>query len=504
MSETFLGHPRGLLICGLTEMWEFFSYFGMRAILIFYLTQGLGLAEADGYALYGAFIGLTWALPIVGGTIADQFLGRHRAIIAGAGAMAAGYALLALNEARPGHTLPSGALSPTDIKFYGLSLSLGIVLVGAGLLKGNITSLVGTLYEESDARRDAGYTLFYFAANIGGAAAPLLCGWLGQHWGWSWGFGASSVGMLIGLMVFIAGDKYLPRSEQRQAAVQPGGSVFRINLLMVFGTLVAGIGLGSLVARNDLLGAGLTIFAIGAVGLLAFWTIARCSPAERRNMIAIVGVSSIAIVFFAFYEQMGSSLNLFMDRFVDLSVGAYHPQASQMISLAALFALILAPLFGALWMRLARVGRNPRDVVKLSMGLGFLGLAFGVPVLGAHLSIGRMSIVWPVVMFFFMECAEVCMVPITFSLVSSLSPLRFAGAMMGSYFLCVALGSFLSGQLAASTASKEVGGLVTESSVIGAYFSFSLALFGAAFAVLIGLRVARAAAWTGNRAVAAK
>lgn len=491
MQEDLFGHPRGLLFCALTEMWEFFSYFGMRALLIFFLTQRLLVDDAGSYAIYGAFIGLTWALPILGGILADRYIGYKRAITLGAVLMITGYVVLAVygGTVEGAIDAPGGRAHRADESLDLFYISLGFIVCGVGLMKGNLTALVGLLYGPEDVRRDSGYSLYYFGANVGGAVAPLLCGWLGQAYGWRYGFGAAGFGMLGGLGMFLKGLPYLnlPKTNRRPMSAMP--ALAREGTALVAAVAVS-VAVGTLIMHHELMGIMLGVFVTTMVSIVVFWTLYRCSISERSQIYTIMMLSGFSVIFFSFYEQMGSSLNLFIDRFVDLSVAGLQIRSAQVVSLAAIFALILAPLFSTLWIWLSRRGQNPTATAKVSAGMILLGIAFLMPVIGVQMQNGSggVSLIWLVFMFFFMECAEICTVPIAFSVISRLSPRGFVGAMMGVYFLCLSLGSYLSGKLAGLTSRPgriaSVGPVTELHTYVSVFIGFAISLMAIGGVVL--------------------
>lgn len=471
MKADLLNHPKGLWICSLTELWEFFSYFGMRALLIYYLTEHFRYSDTESYAIYGAFMALSWSLPLVGGVIADRYLGARKAVVIGAVILVMGHTGMAIEGPAATRVLSATGiieLHRNDFYLQAFYLSLALIVVGVGFIKTNITSLVGRLYPDNSIRRDSGYLIFYFGINLGGAAAPLLCGWLGQTYGWPYGFGLAGLGMLIGLLVFMTGKKYLPMDGE--TTTRKTGN----NYILCVAVIGAVWACGQLMAHNFLLSPLLSAFGLTVGGYLLYVIFFACSPVERSRMLVLFALCALAILFSALYEQMGSSLNLFMDRLVDRKVYGHEINASQMIALAAIFVLILSPLFSVLWVKLGKRRLNPNVPVKVSIGLGFLGLAFMMPVLGVFIESGaaKISLMWPVLMFFFMVCAELCITPIMWSTISTLSPKKLIGTMMGSFFICVAIGSYISGLLAAMVDVDTVNGeLLNASRALGAYVS---------------------------------
>jgi proton-dependent oligopeptide transporter, POT family len=430
-----LGHPRGLYICFATELWERFSYYGMRALLIYYLTQHFLFSDEKSYAIYGAYTALAWGLPVLGGILADRYIGPRRAVTIGALLLSAGHILLAFEGRLP--------------LFF---LSLALIASGVGFLKSNITTLVGALYAREDRRRDAGFTIFYMGINIGGAAAPLLCGWLGQTYGWSYGFGLAGLGMLLGLAVFLYGQRYLPPDAFASAAP----SVAPTRRPSWFGWCAAAvmvIAVWQMLTHHGVVGVALSTFSAVLGASILYFSFARCTPIERDRMLVVVTLIGFAILFWSFYEQIGSSLNLFSHRVVDRHVFGVELPASQLQSLPSIFVILLAPFFSIVWSALGKRSWEPNTAVKFSLGLLFVGLALLLPVTGATMTEPgeKMALGWFAMTFALMVCGELCIAPVAMNMVSRLCPARVVGMMMGSYFLSLSIGSFVAGRLAALT-----------------------------------------------------
>src|SRR5690606_26009865 len=297
-------HPRGLYVLFFTEMWERFSYYGMRALLIFYMTRHFLFGDERAYATYGSYTALVYATPVLGGWLADRLLGFRRAVILGAVLMAAGHFAMAFEQLQI---------------FY---LALGFLIVGNGFFKPNISSIVGRLYPEGDPRRDSGFTIFYMGINLGAGAAPLLCGYVGETYGWDWGFGLAGVGMLLGLMVFLQGQRHLgeaaeapDRARLRERPV-PGINREWLTYLGALGLVIVA---WQLVQISQLVGSLLS--GVGALvsALLIYYLVRKVDKVERDRLIVALVLTLFSMVFWAFFEQAGSSINLFTDRNVDRS-----------------------------------------------------------------------------------------------------------------------------------------------------------------------------------------
>jgi len=457
----FFGHPRGLTTLFFTEFWERFSYYGMRAILILFMTAPLGvggLAFDTGKAgvIYGTYTALAWLACLPGGWIADRFLGQRRATLYGGVVIMVGHICLAVP------TLPS---------FY---LGLACIVFGTGLLKPNVSTMVGQLYGPDDARRDAGFSIFYMGINLGASVSPLICGWLAQsrqfggllqavgirpESAWHWGFGAAAVGMFFGILQYLAGWKHLgaagmnpivpddPAEHQRNRRRLQYGIVATIVGMVVIG-LLERTGAVRMTPRGvaDGFGIGLLVLTVllwaGLLGLKS-WT-----PAERKRLLTILCLFVASTVFWSVYEQAGSTLNLFADRATDNRLFGMAFPASWFQSVSAVFIIALAPVFAWLWVRLGT--RNPSSPTKFVFGLLFVGLGFAVLVPAATLSASgvKVSPLWLTLTYLLHTIGELCLSPVGLSATTKLAPARVAGLMMGVWFLTIALGSYLGGRVA--------------------------------------------------------
>ncbi|MBI4661226.1 MAG: peptide MFS transporter [Verrucomicrobia bacterium] len=395
-SPEWFGHPRGLATLFFTEMWERFSYYGMRALLILYMTAlatngGLGFDTPKAAGIYGWYTFLVYAVGIPGGLIADRWLGHYRAVFLGGAIIAMGHFTLAI---------------PGLIPFYA---GLGIIIFGTGLLKPNISTMVGLLYTAGDVRRDGGFSIYYMGINLGAAVAPLVCGYLGQKIGWHWGFAAAGVGMVLGLVQYYFGRRYLP-SHARPPA-EP--------------------------AANPLSASGKP-------------AVDRLTATEWRRLGVIASLFVFAVLFWAAYEQAGSSLNLFADRYTRLSFFGLDFPSSWFQSLNAVFVLIFAPVFSWLWVALG--SREPSSPAKFVYGLVLVGLGFLLLAPGAGFAQAgdgtRVSPMWLVGAYLLHTLGELCLSPVGLSMVTKLAPIRWVGSIMAIWFLTNAFGNKLGGVIA--------------------------------------------------------
>jgi POT family proton-dependent oligopeptide transporter len=454
----FFGHPRGLSTLFFTEMWERFSYYGMRALLILFMTApvaagGLGFDTATAGPIYALYVSSVYLLSVPGGWVADRVLGLRRTVFVGGVIIMLGHICLAI---------------PSITTFY---LGLALIATGTGLLKSNVSVLVGKLYREDDVRRDAGYSIYYVGINTGAFIAPLVTGWLAQSesfkgilaWAgispensWHWGFGAAAVGMFLGLVQYTMGGKYLSadglrpvRPSDPAAAARVDRQVRRVGwgtlgvvLLTVILVLTGIVGFNpEAVSRNF----SWVLIAV-TVGFFAWLFLSRgWTRDERKKLIVIAVLFAAATVFWMAYEQAGSTLNLFADRSTNNSVLGRGFPPSWYQSLPPLFIILFAPVFAAIWVRLGR--RNPSSPAKFALGLFLLGLGFAVMIGAATVAASgvRVSPMWLVVSYLLQTLGELCLSPVGLSAMSTLAPARIAGLVMGVWFLALSVGNYLAG-----------------------------------------------------------
>jgi POT family proton-dependent oligopeptide transporter len=402
---TWFGHPRGLSTLFFTEMWERFSYYGMRAFLILYMTAsiangGLGFDDRHAATVYGNYVGSVWLTPILGGLIADRLLGQYRSVLLGGTIIALGHFTLAFKS-----------LST----FYA---GLVLIVIGTGLLKPNVSTIVGSLYEEGDARRDAGFSVFYMGINLGAFIGPLIAGGLAQKVNWHLGFAMAGFGMVAGVIQYVVGRRHIEPGLVRLAA-RPKAA-----------TPVAGAATGF--------------------------------SAEEWKRIAVIFVLFVfASIFWGAYEQAGSTLNLFGDRYTNNTFFGFAYPSSWYISVQALFVIALSPVFGWIWFRLGK--RQPSVPAKFALALLFAGLAFLLLVpAGASAQGGaglKVSPLWLVGAYFIEEWGELCLSPVGLSAVTKLAPTRIVSLMMGVFFLSNSLGNKLAGWTAGFFSSMPLSQL---------------------------------------------
>jgi POT family proton-dependent oligopeptide transporter len=465
LDRSFFGHPRGLSTLFFTEMWERFSYYGMRALLILFMTAplaqgGLGFDTASAGAVYGLYTSMVYLATLPGGWLADRLIGQRNAVLYGGVLIASGHFSMAF---------------PTLVTFY---LGLLLIVIGTGLLKGNVSVIVGQLYGPEDVRRDAGFSIFYMGINLGAFIAPLICGYLGQRVNWHYGFAAAGVGMVIGLIQYTLGAKYLGNAGLRPAAPRSTEDVQRLKQRTVMGIVVL---VGALLAFGgasytgaisvaptqvaDIAGYLLLVATLAFFGWLYLagdWT-----PLER-NRLYVIGVFFVAAaLFWSLFEQAGSTLNLFADRDTRTVFLGYSYPSSWFQSVNSLFVWTLAPVFAWLWIRMG--DRQPSTSVKFSLGLLFVGAGFAVLVAAARLAEGgvQVSPVWLIVVYLLHTAGELCLSPVGLSAMTKLAPARIAGLMMGVWFLATSVGNFIAGRLAGFYEAMPLPKLFTSIAMFG-------------------------------------
>lgn len=557
LTQMLRNHPKGLIILFFAEMWERFSYYGMRGLLIFYLTQHFLFNDATASETYGSYTSLVYLLPLIGGIIADRWLGTRKAIAFGALLLVAGHGLMAY-EGRPAtetltyqgttyeivsegrgdarevgimidgeryefgpaedggiaiRDLPadSGLPAVMEAEDYvmqqdrdqnGLNafyLAVSLIIMGVAFLKPNISSIVGQLYTQGDPRRDSGFTLYYYGINLGAFWAAVLCGYLGQTYGWNWGFGLAGAGMALGWIVFVLGKPLLqgngePPNPERLA--QPIlGPINREWLIYLGGILGVGV-VFFLVPNNGLVGTVLafsTIASLIAIALIILlgaktWT-------QRKHMILATVLIGGAVVFWTLFEQAGTSLNLFTDRNVDLNLTAAATQflgmwwgtpaqlaeagvtpsglwidttltAAQTQSFNAGYILIFAPIFAALWAGLGKKNKDPNPVLKFALGLLQVGLGFLIVVWGVEAGFVNEAFRAPLfllaVLYLLHTTGELCVSPVGLSQITKLSLPSVVSFMMAVWFLASSIAQYVGGAIAASLGTETVGGQVLD------------------------------------------
>ena len=481
-SKTIFGHPRGLVICFLTEMWERFSFYGMKFLLVLYLTKYHLFTDEQGLDVLGAYAGLVYALPVIGGMLADRYLGMRKAVLFGGILLVFGHLGLAFE----GHqaTMVDGVVQQDAFALKIFYFSLALIIIGVGFLKPNISTIVGRLYEKNDPRRDSGFTIFYMGINIGSFLATILCGWLGETYGWGYGFGLAGIGMVFGLITFIWGQKFLeghaepPEPNLLKEKVFAG--INREALIYACSILFLGV-IWFLVQSNPVVHSTLNIMALVVLAWLVWFLATQCNKVERGQMTVLATLTIFTVVFWALFEQSAASMTLFADRVVDRTVfGSWELTAVQTGSLNAMFIFLLAPLFAWLWIFLSKKKLEPNTPVKFGLGILQAGLGFGALVIGATMpdEAGKVGLIWLVLAYLLHTTGELCLSPVGLSAVTKLSVPKVVGVMMGVWFLATAYSELVAAQIAKIAAMDTVGGEVADVGVaVGIYSDFFTTLF---------------------------
>ena len=507
--DDFLGHPKGVYVCFFTEMWERFSFYGMKALLLLYLLKHHRFSDDMGYDLIGAYGGLVYAVPVIGGLIADRWLGMRKAVVLGGVLLCLGHLGMAVEGTDA--QVVNGVVVRDEGALQVFYLSLALIIMGVGFLKPNISTIVGKLYAQDDPRRDSGFILFYAGINVGGLFAGLVCAFLGETYGWKYGFGAAGVGMLAGLCMFLWGQKYLhghaePKDpETLRQRIGPLSREWWIYLGSLAGVAVV----WQLIQRTWTVHGAMHLVALAFATWFVWFLLRQCNKVEREQMIALLVTILGVLVFFTLYEQTFGSWLTFSDRLMtkdmfpslvsdasgtvpwSLYMMALSPvlmvlalrasddgqrglaramiallllamaaacfrdvvlvpqTAGSLTFLGSFFILVLTPLFAWLWPWLDRRGWNPPKPLKSAIGLLFAGLAF-LPMMAAANIAGdgaMASVWWLVLAYFIFEIGEMCLSPIGLSAVTQLSVARVVGLMMGGFWLATAYSEVLAAQL---------------------------------------------------------
>lgn len=533
-SNTILGHPRGLFILFLTEMWERFSYYGMRSLLILYLTQHFLLSDERSSTIYGAYTALVYVMTIIGGTLADKYLGSRKAVTFGAillvlghvgmafegsGARqlmsyqgqdyqltldgrggdanqiivsAQGSSAISFNEGATNMLIanPAAVGLPASIPVQDYSLrteadafyenvmylSLSLIIAGVGFLKANISTIVGSLYGFGDTRRDSGFTIFYMGINLGAFLASILCGGLGIAYGWKYGFGLAGIGMLLGLFTFLRFQHWLEgRAEPPDPAKLKEKVLGFINVeQLCYLTGLGIIAVSMLLVMNSHLVNDSYVGLLGVIILVVMvgYAFVKCQGDDRDRMLASIYFILAQIPFWALFEQAGSSLTLFTDRLVERSLFGFIVPSPVFQALNAMYIVMFAPVMAWLWIALAKRGLNPSAPVKFSLGVAMAGLGFLSLVAGMKLSgaDGMTAVLFIFLIYWIHTIGELMVSPVGLSAVTKLAPASAVGMTMGAWFLYSGLANYLAGVIGEATGAETIGGQLVDVAAAKANF----------------------------------
>jgi POT family proton-dependent oligopeptide transporter len=483
-----MGHPKGLYVCFLTEMWERFAFYGMKALLFLYLTTHHKFTDDDGYMLLGTYAGLAYALPLLGGMLADRWLGMRKAVVFGGLLLALGQLGMAFTGA-PAQGM-QGAAEVDAFAVQVMYMSLALIGVGVGFLKPNISTIVGKLYGDDDPRRDSGFTIFYMGINLGAMLSSLIVGYIGVEVGWGYGFGLSGVLMLGGLVQFLIGQKHLqghaePPSLERLRAplfaglsiehlIYVGGVVTTVAVWQVLQTKINLGPLSALVGGHEVTLTEVVAVAMGVALMVwfAYFLFSGITPHERGQMIVLMTLIVVSALFWGLYEQTYGTWVAFSERVMDRHMLGFEPTTSQLTSIGAVFVIVQTPLFAWLWPRLDRRNLNPSAPAKFGLGLVFAGLAFAVLTYSTTQldAAGLVSVWWLVLAYMVLVFGEMVLSPIGLSAVTTLSVARVVGLMMGAWFLFSAFGEIIAGRFGTwASVEPEADGSIDPAKALDVY-----------------------------------
>uniref|UniRef100_UPI004049941E peptide MFS transporter n=1 Tax=Gelidibacter sp. TaxID=2018083 RepID=UPI004049941E len=460
------GHPKGLFILFLTEMWERFSFYGMKALLIYYLVKYHLFSDEAGNFIVGGYAAMVYALPVVGGYLADKYLGFRKAVIFGGVLLVLGHLGLAY-EGHQAYLAENGEVVQDTFALQAFFFSLSLIILGVGFLKANISSIVGALYEKEDIRRDSGFTIFYMGINLGSFIATLLCGWLGENYGWGYGFGAAGIGMILGLVTFIYGQKYLMgKAEPKNPDILKKKVFAGINVewLIYILSIASLFIIAQMVQRHTVVDWMLRITGAIALLMIIYYSIKE-EKIIRERLLALTILIIFSVVFWALFEQAYTSMNLYADRVLDREFFGWTIPGPWFLSLNALFIILFAPIVASLWVKLGKY--NPNTTVKFAFAIILVGLGFGMLVLGANVTAdgAKIAMIWLVLAYFLHTMGELCLSPVGLSSVTKLAPQKIVGFMMGVWFLATASSEFIAVVLANLAKIDTEGGEVTDVTV---------------------------------------
>lgn len=454
--KQLFGHPIGLYILFLTEMWERFSYYGMRAILVLFLVAkttdtenpGFGWSETDAYALYGWYTMFVYVASIPGGILADRWLGQKRAVMLGGALLVAGHSVLAIEA------------------LWAFYTGLILIVAGVGCLKPNISTMVGGLYRKGDYRKDMGFYIFYMGINLGAAMSALAVGYMGEIYGWHYGFGLAGIGMLLGQIIYIYGQKYLTHvgnpPEKNKISNTPEQNlildIFRQKNALISTLIIAAVGLVVMFTSSWEYGL-LIIFLSLCVGVsLVMYN--DCDAVEKDRMKVVFLSFLIIIVFWGAFEQAGGLMNVYADQKTDRTTGlGFLPEvpASWFQSVNAIFILTFATVVGVFWNRWRKMGKESSSIFKMAVGTIIMGTGFFFMSAAAkeYLEVGKSAMYWLILAYLFHTIGELCASPVALSFITKLSPERYVAFMMGAYFAATGLGNKVAGILSELSAGGE-------------------------------------------------
>ncbi|MBC2653453.1 peptide MFS transporter [Novosphingobium flavum] len=476
-SEEVVGHPRGLFVLFYAEMWERFSYYGMRALLVLYLTKFWLFQDGKANLIYGAYTSLVYITPVLGGAIADRYLGQRKAVIYGGILLAFGHLFMAV-EGMHGVTDP--AIKQADPAINVFWLALALICVGSGFLKANISVIVGQLYRMTDTRRDAAYTIFYMGVNVGAAMGTILVGYLGETIGWAWGFGLAGIGMVMGLLIFMIGKPAL------NGQGEPPAPLAKRTEWTLYGTGIAAVAvIWALVQYQDVIQSLLIVSGLAMLGYTLYEAF-KLPKEPRERIFAILFLVALNPIFWGLFEQAGGSLSLYTDRFVDRA----GVPTSLFQSINPIYIVLLGPVFAGLWTWLGHKGLEPSAPAKFGLALVQVGLSFLVFVWGAQ-SVGPAltPVIFVFLIYLLQTTGELCLSPVGLSAMTRLAPVHLGSFIMGAWFYMTAVGNFVAGKIGEATGGE--GGEMSKELTLAIYSKIGWITIGVALVVLVLARIVR-------------
>lgn len=466
-SEEVVGHPRGLFVLFYAEMWERFSYYGMRALLILYLTKHWLFGDGEANLIYGAYTSMVYITPVIGGYLADRYLGQRKAVLFGGLLLAFGHLLMAVEG--------DGSGFQNDPAVNVFWLALAFIVVGSGFLKANISVIVGQLYNLTDSRRDGAYSIFYMGINVGAALGTILVGYLGETIGWGYGFGLAGIGMVLGLIIFALGKPAL------KGRGEPPANLPKSREFTLYGIGFAAVAcMWLLIQYQSVVGTLLLVCSVLLIGYMILEAM-KMDKEPRERIFAIIFLLAFQPIFWGLFEQAGGALTLFTDRFVDR--GGVPTSLFQSIN--PIFIVILAPLMTGLWRMLGNNKIEPSAPAKFGFGLIFVGLGF-VSLLWGDSAAGegaKIAVIFIFLVYFLHTVGELCLSPVGLSAMNRLSPKHLASFVMGAWFFATAGGNFVAGLIGRATGGES--GEMTRAKAVEVYSTIGWWVMGIGVVVII-------------------
>ncbi|PNU04098.1 peptide MFS transporter [Novosphingobium guangzhouense] len=470
-SDEFAGHPRGLFVLFYAEMWERFSYYGMRALLILYLVKFWLFSDGQSNLIYGAYTSLVYITPVLGGYIADRWLGQRKAVLFGGIVLAVGHLFMAY-EGLQGVTDPATKQADPALNVFWLALAL--IIVGSGFLKANISVIVGQLYKMTDTRRDAAYTIFYMGVNTGATLGTILVGYLGETIGWSWGFGLAGIGMVLGLIIFVIGRPAL------KGRGEPPKPLTKNREFVLYGVAIASVAvIWFLIQYVSVIQTLLMVSGVAMLGYTLYEAF-KLPKEPRERIFAILFLIALNPIFWGLFEQAGGSLSLYTDKFVDR--GGVPTSLFQSIN--PIYIVLFGPIFAGLWAWLGKKGLEPSAPAKFALALAQVGLGFLVFVWGAGTGDPAVmtSVIFVFLIYMLHTTGELCLSPVGLSAMTRLAPLHLGSFIMGAWFYMTAVGNFVAGKIGEATGGES--GTMDKALTLGIYSKIGWVTLGVAVVVL--------------------